>query len=882
MTESETFESRSRARTGATSPEKKDGPEAAPDFASLLERLEDQTLEENKNAPDKIDFSLKRLEVIARIKETLDLEERELLLMQALADRIFKEEEYDLLANSLKKVSAPEEGAEPLEGGKETASTVAGAIEKALASKSWSKFREKIAGKIKPAEIYKALKEKQIFGVSYIDHLKNIGTGVGVRTLTRWGLGFLTGGAGYALAVTGGAVSGAVLEGRKAYKKEMSRERTALSDEDFEKKISEFRGKKIQEKLESYLASAKLKESQIWTEEKNKLRQELEKTLKSKEAWAAFRKGALQGAFVGALGGALGGALSDLAGHFFAPEKAVKTAGLIKEAARTAKKAGGEILERGELESFAADAYNKTLENSLAAGLETLKEKSFSVSAEKGEGATHLARKLIHDYIVQSQALGSDLKLDKARLVYAEDYLKNYFTDAVIEQGSPFATDGQNIADIVEKAKNLSEAQLENIKEKYVPKIAEKTWLEMTDYNFVYRDGNNVASEALINAQEKSAEAANKIVKEAAQMLAGAGKIPAEVIKAKDYWFKAKWIKYGLIGAGLAGGAATAYKYREPLGKAVEKDIKAGGEMMKVIRQTLTPKERTKLSKSINLVGKPKKTKKWELPKLKWSSKGEKRGPDENGSEPESKPKPEIDKEKEKKVAADPLLKFYREHGVDLKPGELTYRGPKPKDIDKGGKAEILEFDTYSDFRKYWENLTPEQKRRAPNYIGNFTGFGIWAPKTFWEKVEANPDLKQQSDQLQRKALGGFLVDDYLGLPEKEYITFDTNRELRHALSERIGHAVGTVGIRTEYDEINPEEELEGIKKLEELFKDGNLVERLKYLTVELTTKKGDVYYDKKWHGRTIPLNPALPLDEMRRYLEGAAEKAQKLEPDNS
>lgn len=524
--------------------EKKYEPQEAPPekgWASFLIRIRQEVVEKAndliKTKPEEEAIVLAEVDmldgILKEIGETKPDGRRQLIenfwqekkipedIYKKLAGRMEAETELEKLAKEAglgAKEKITEQGAAQAVG-KETEEVV-------QKNPFWSRFREKVAGKIKVPEIWQKLKEKKIFGRTLPAFLTGLGTGAVVRYTTRFGLGFLTGGAGYLLGTLSGAVSGGVLEGVKAYKKEMGRERAALSEEEFEQKVKELHGKKIKEKLESYLEIAKIKESQIWSEEKDKLRKELEKKLKSKDARKAFWGGAWKGAAIGAFGGFVGSYLSDLAGQYFAPEKAA-------EAAKAAREAGGETLKR-ELETAASDAYAKTYEKTLAAGLAALKEKTFEASAEKGEGATHVARKLIHDYITQNRSLGQEIRLEKGELIYAEDALRRTFEEGAVRPGDTFTATGDDIAKILEKTKALSGDKIKNLEEVFAPKIKLETWGEMTTYNFVENPANDFAGDILKQAGDSAAEAAQKGAAEAAQLLKQS--FSPEAIKAKDSW----------------------------------------------------------------------------------------------------------------------------------------------------------------------------------------------------------------------------------------------------------------------------------------------------------------------------------------------------------
>jgi len=153
--------------------------------------------------------------------------------------------------------------------------------------------------------------------------------------------------------------------------------------------------------------------------------------------------------------------------------------------------------------------------------------------AAKGDGQTQLARKLIRDFIAQDQALGSDLKLDKAQLIYAEDTLRRNFGEAMVKPDQVFSIKGEKIMEAIKQAKNLSAEKLQNIQDNFVPKISEETWRKMTDYGSVVI--NSEAIEAVkAEAEKKATEAVSGAVQEAMQMAAEAKNVVPEIVRKTD------------------------------------------------------------------------------------------------------------------------------------------------------------------------------------------------------------------------------------------------------------------------------------------------------------------------------------------------------------
>ena len=86
--------------------------------------------------------------------------------------------------------------------------------------------------------------------------------------------------------------------------------------------------------------------------------------------------------------------------------------------------------------------------------------KAYTVSANSGEGITHLARRALETYI-QETADGSDLT--KEQKIYAEDYMQNRTGNEKINTGHQEIFSESLIKDAISNANDLSEKSLENL-----------------------------------------------------------------------------------------------------------------------------------------------------------------------------------------------------------------------------------------------------------------------------------------------------------------------------------------------------------------------------------------------------------------------------------
>lgn len=88
-------------------------------------------------------------------------------------------------------------------------------------------------------------------------------------------------------------------------------------------------------------------------------------------------------------------------------------------------------------------------------------ETSFVEVAERGEGKTHLARRALADYLEKNP----DSELTKEHKIFIEDYLRKKDTSTKgVRIGTSIEFQKDLIKQAIEKSKNLSEGQLNNLK----------------------------------------------------------------------------------------------------------------------------------------------------------------------------------------------------------------------------------------------------------------------------------------------------------------------------------------------------------------------------------------------------------------------------------
>lgn len=91
---------------------------------------------------------------------------------------------------------------------------------------------------------------------------------------------------------------------------------------------------------------------------------------------------------------------------------------------------------------------------------------SITATAQMGDGITHLARLAISEYLAkEDEALTSEQK------IYAEDYVQNKTGNEMMEVNQTLSFSKDLIKQAVEKAKGLSNSQIENLK-KYSAKVS--------------------------------------------------------------------------------------------------------------------------------------------------------------------------------------------------------------------------------------------------------------------------------------------------------------------------------------------------------------------------------------------------------------------------
>jgi len=84
----------------------------------------------------------------------------------------------------------------------------------------------------------------------------------------------------------------------------------------------------------------------------------------------------------------------------------------------------------------------------------------FTETAQKGDGVTHLARRVLADYLEKT---GNDPELTKEHKIYIEDYLQNRTGDEMLETGQQKTFSKSLIEEAIQKSKNLTPEQLQQI-----------------------------------------------------------------------------------------------------------------------------------------------------------------------------------------------------------------------------------------------------------------------------------------------------------------------------------------------------------------------------------------------------------------------------------
>jgi len=316
-----------------------------------------------------------------------------------------------------------------------------------------------------------------------------------------------------------------------------------------------------------------------------------------------------KGAAFGALGGIVGGAVAHWIFEYFQPSGATAEEIARQRAERVAEEGAkaispessvaaptppeAEVAPAGETSRAAMDTARAAAAVAPAAreAVEEIQkgllEAGFTVGPAEGEGLTHISRKLIHDYLVnQKQVLGDSFEgLSKEQLVYAEDFLQKKL--AIINEGTvlkpdtSFTQNGAELAEIIQKAEDLTPKQLEHVKDMLEKDpshyLSKKTVEFMTNFDELTYDGNKfyealvkqagaevknrveeaMAKGAAAGAQEAT-EVAGRLAESAAQEKGG-GTATTAAQRATD-----ATIRWWLVGAGGAflGGALAARKMR--------------------------------------------------------------------------------------------------------------------------------------------------------------------------------------------------------------------------------------------------------------------------------------------------------------------------------
>ena len=87
-------------------------------------------------------------------------------------------------------------------------------------------------------------------------------------------------------------------------------------------------------------------------------------------------------------------------------------------------------------------------------------ETSFIESAEKGDGATHLARRALGNYLEKTP----DSTLSKEHKIYIEDYLRKHVSYGHVRVGTNLEFSKSLIQEAIGKSKQLNDRQLSNLK----------------------------------------------------------------------------------------------------------------------------------------------------------------------------------------------------------------------------------------------------------------------------------------------------------------------------------------------------------------------------------------------------------------------------------
>lgn len=685
----------------------------------------------------------------------------------------------------------------------EAAEGVRSGILVSLGNKLWERVpgfdikaaRERIQN-LKPAEIKKALSTREFWGRA-AEKVFTGSSGAVAGRITRYGLGAATGGVGYAIAMGGGAVGGAVVKGLEVYIRERKRE---ISRDEFVEKARALRElreeggplkhqafeEKEQERLahlDQYLELTKTETpegSPDETDEQKKEKDDLYRELRKEVGvrWGEVLRGARNGAIVGAIGGAAGEGLMHLLGLRETAQAVNAAQDAVRSAAKTAKDATINEGLCNKMTAAAREASAKTYEKVVGRGIQHLEDQDFIGLIGNGEGTTHVARKMIHDYIAQELALGKNYTPGKAQLVYAEDYLRKVFEktpDLGIAGG--FRIKGEQIRSVIALAgvddagEVLTHDQIANLNKNWVGKISEKTWKGMLDYSSVSNPQNNFSEGIFDIAKSQAEQTANGEVARCAKAAAAEAsrqlrdKAVRELARASAQdWLRTK-IDVGLVGlVGAAAAARFALKKKSKPAK-IPSEVATPPEEVpqdEVVEPAVPADDATRKPEVIEPVI-PELRRRWWQRRKRDEPSGALREGDHAESkvdeaadtaaalarerEQEERRRQEferiqeerIQREKEEefqrklasdgvpedlrshsleeeknKLEADPFVRAVRSKGISVDEGSYTYRIPNVEDMGKSEGLRTINFTSYTDYRAYLEKMTFEQRVWVP------------------------------------------------------------------------------------------------------------------------------------------------------------------------
>ncbi|RJQ28650.1 hypothetical protein C4571_03225 [Candidatus Parcubacteria bacterium] len=324
---------------------------------------------------------------------------------------------------------------------------------------------------------------------------------------------------------------------------------------------------------------------------KRKEVEELLKTINFERGPLQRRKiagAAMRGALVGAVGGAVGGALASWISEHINIGGAATEEVILKKTEAATRAASQELQQ--ELLAKKAEVSAGATARAMEKAQEELLTQKFSAAAEKGEGATHVARKLIHDYLANQNHLNPDefSGFSTEQLVWAEDALQRTVGTPggiAVQPEMRWEFTGNEIKSILEKARGLSEEQMKSLSgllKDPAHRLSSKTLEFMTNWEGVTDEANNFWSEA-----REAAEAAGRDAAAEAQATFETTRAAAEEItteKATGAAQKAmnatlmRVLKYGGVAATAIGVGVLAKKKGSVITGAIRERLASRGE----------------------------------------------------------------------------------------------------------------------------------------------------------------------------------------------------------------------------------------------------------------------------------------------------------------